>query len=153
MGPEYPRDWMWSEALAMLAKVDRLHREFFRPIGSTSRRPAWEPPVDILETGREVLVFVALPGVDGEQVDLGDATTIDRTKPHDLDVVVDRIVVREGVKGRLTDSVELALKLGDGTLLVDATDGSEPVVMSERLVSWEYGITLPPLAVVWFEPA
>jgi len=83
--------------------------------------------------------------VDGEQVDLGDATSIDRTKPHDLDVVVDRIVVREGVKGRLTDSVELALKLGDGTLLVDATDGSEPVVMSERLVSWEYGITLPPL--------
>jgi excinuclease ABC subunit A len=83
--------------------------------------------------------------VDGEQVDLGDATTIDRTKPHDLDVVVDRIVVREGVKGRLTDSVELALKLGDGTLLVDAMDQSEPLVMSERLVSWEYGITLPPL--------
>jgi len=83
--------------------------------------------------------------VDGEQRDLGDSTAIDRTKPHDLDVVVDRIVVREGVKGRLTDSVELALKLGDGTLLVDATDGSEPLVMSERLVSWEYGITLPPL--------
>ena len=72
-------------------------------------------------------------------------TAIDRSKSHDLDVVVDRIVVREGVKGRLTDSVELALKLGDGTLLVDATDGSEPLVMSERLVSWEFGITLPPL--------
>ena len=83
--------------------------------------------------------------VDGEQVDLGDNITIERTKPHDLDVVVDRIVVREGVKGRLTDSVELALKLGDGTLLVDAMDQSEPLVMSERLVSWEYGITLPPL--------
>jgi excinuclease ABC subunit A len=83
--------------------------------------------------------------VDGEQVDLGDTITIDRMKAHDLDVVVDRIVVREGVKGRLTDSVELALKLGDGTLLVDAMDQSEPLVMSERLVSWEYGITLPPL--------
>jgi excinuclease ABC subunit A len=83
--------------------------------------------------------------VDNEQVDLGDTIAIDRSKPHDLDVVVDRIVVREGVKGRLTDSVELALKLGDGTLLVDAMDQSEPVVMSERLVSWEYGITLPPL--------
>jgi excinuclease ABC subunit A len=83
--------------------------------------------------------------VDGAQVDLGDAVAIDRSKPHDLDVVVDRIVVREGVKGRLTDSVELALKLGDGTLLVDAMDGSDPAVMSERLVSWEYGITLPPL--------
>ncbi|MBI3204019.1 MAG: excinuclease ABC subunit UvrA [Myxococcales bacterium] len=83
--------------------------------------------------------------VDGTQIDLGDAAELDRTKPHDLDVVVDRIVVKAGVKGRVTDSVELALKLGDGTVLIDAVDGSEPVVMSERLVSWEHGITLPPL--------
>ena len=83
--------------------------------------------------------------IDGEQVDLGDERELDRSKTHDLDVVVDRIAVRDGAKGRVTDSVELALKLGDGTLLIDAVDGSEPVVMSERLVSWEYGITLPPL--------
>ncbi|HWA76455.1 MAG TPA: excinuclease ABC subunit UvrA [Polyangiaceae bacterium] len=83
--------------------------------------------------------------LDGQQVDLGDDVSVDPSTEHDLDVVVDRIVVKEGIKGRLTDSVELALKLGDGTLLIDATDGSEPVVMSERLVSWEYGITLPPL--------
>jgi excinuclease ABC subunit A len=83
--------------------------------------------------------------IDGNQVDLGDHLQLDPAKFHDLDVIIDRIVVREGVKGRLTDSVELALKLGSGTLLVDATDGTEPVVMSERLVSWEYGITLPPL--------
>jgi excinuclease ABC subunit A len=83
--------------------------------------------------------------IDGTQVDLGDEINLDRNKPHDIDVVVDRIAVREGVKGRVTDSVELALKLGDGTLLVDPLDGSEPEVMSERLVSWEYGITLPPL--------
>ena len=83
--------------------------------------------------------------IDGEQVDLGDDRELDRQKTHDLDVVVDRIAVREGAKGRVTDSVELALKLGDGTLLIDAVDGSEPVVMSERLVSWEFGITLPPL--------
>ncbi|KAB2911272.1 MAG: Hsp20/alpha crystallin family protein [Hyphomicrobiaceae bacterium] len=69
MDPEFPRDWMWSEAFAMLARVDRLHREFFRPVGSASRQPAWEPPVDVLETAREVLVLVALPGVDAEQVE------------------------------------------------------------------------------------
>ena len=69
MDPEFPRDWMWSEAFAMLARVDRLHREFFRPIGSASHQPAWEPPVDVLETVREVLVFVALAGVDAEQVE------------------------------------------------------------------------------------
>src|SRR5690606_38775455 len=83
--------------------------------------------------------------IAGEQVDLGDDINLDRSKAHDLDVVVDRIMVREGIKGRVTDSVELALKLGDGTLLLDALDGSEPEVLSERLVSWDYGITLPPL--------
>jgi excinuclease ABC subunit A len=83
--------------------------------------------------------------IDGAQIELSDVIALDRNKPHDLDVVVDRIVVREGAKGRIADSVELALKLGDGTLLIDPLDGGEPVVMSERLVSWEYGITLPPL--------
>jgi excinuclease ABC subunit A len=83
--------------------------------------------------------------IDGEQMELSDDVALDRNKSHDLDVVVDRIVVKDGAKGRITDSVELALKLGDGTVLVDPLDGSEPIVMSERLVSWEYGITLPPL--------
>src|SRR5258708_25987759 len=45
--------------------------------------------------------------VDGKAVDLGDEIVLDGKKPHDLDVVVDRIVLREGVKGRVTDSVEL----------------------------------------------
>jgi excinuclease ABC subunit A len=83
--------------------------------------------------------------VDGQNTDLADELALDPEKPHDLDVVVDRIVVKEGAKGRITDSVELALKLGDGTLLIDPADGGEPIVRSERLVSWEYGITLPPL--------
>ncbi|HEY6079587.1 MAG TPA: excinuclease ABC subunit UvrA [Polyangiaceae bacterium] len=83
--------------------------------------------------------------VDGQNTDLADELALDPQQPHDLDVVVDRIVVKDGVKGRVTDSVELALKLGDGTLLIDPTDGGELLVRSERLVSWEYGITLPPL--------
>ena len=41
----------------MLARAERLHREFFRPIRAVSRLAAWEPPVDILETEREVLVL------------------------------------------------------------------------------------------------
>ena len=58
-------------------------------------------------------------------IDLGDEIVLDRTKPHDLDVVVDRIVLKEGVKGRLTDSVELALKIGEGRLLVDTSPSGE----------------------------
>lgn len=83
--------------------------------------------------------------IDGQQFDLSDDIPLDKNKDHVLEVVVDRIVVREGTKGRITDSVELALKLGDGSILIDAGDGSAPVVMSEKLVSWEHGITLPPL--------
>ncbi|MGA7385673.1 MAG: hypothetical protein WBW81_13575 [Methylocella sp.] len=50
--------------------LDRLHREFFRPIRSASRLAAWEPPVDILETEREVLVLVALPAVRADRVEV-----------------------------------------------------------------------------------
>ena len=66
---EFPNSWMWSEACEMLARAERLHREFFRPARPGSRMPSWEPPVDILETEREVLVLVALPGVDPERVE------------------------------------------------------------------------------------
>jgi HSP20 family molecular chaperone IbpA len=69
MDRSFPRDWMWSEAFAVLARAERLHREFFRPAGSVSHQAAWEPPVDILETAREVLVLVALPGVASDQVE------------------------------------------------------------------------------------
>jgi HSP20 family protein len=62
-------DWMWSEACEMLARAERMHREFFRPIRTAARVPAWEPPVDVLETEREVLVFIALPGVDPDRVE------------------------------------------------------------------------------------
>jgi HSP20 family protein len=61
---------MWSEACEMLARAERLHREFFRPVRSASPLAAWEPPVDILETGREVLVLIALPGVSAESVEV-----------------------------------------------------------------------------------
>lgn len=53
----------------MLARAERMHREFFRPIHTAARVPAWEPPVDVLETDREVLVFFALPGVDPDRVE------------------------------------------------------------------------------------
>jgi len=60
------RDWMWSEACEMLARAERMHRELFRPALSERQLPVWEPPVDILETEHEILVLVALPGVDAE---------------------------------------------------------------------------------------
>ncbi len=64
-----PADWMLSEALAALADADRMHRQLFNPPRPESAGPCWEPPVDVIETAAEILVFVALPGVDPERVE------------------------------------------------------------------------------------
>ena len=64
------RNWMWSEALQMLARAERLHREVFTPAQGAQRGISWEPPTDVLETADAVLIFVALPGVEAEKVDL-----------------------------------------------------------------------------------
>jgi HSP20 family molecular chaperone IbpA len=66
---ELRNDWMWSEACEMLARAERLHREVFRPTRTAARVPVWEPPVDVLETDRAALVFIALPGVDPDRVE------------------------------------------------------------------------------------
>jgi len=62
-----PRNWMWSEALQMLAQADRLHRQIFRPQVSGGGA-TWEPPVDMLETETAVLILAALPGVNVDEV-------------------------------------------------------------------------------------
>lgn len=60
-----PRSWMWSEALDMLARAERIQRELFAPHhGNAPQSPCWEPPADVLETADAVIVITALPGVD-----------------------------------------------------------------------------------------
>ena len=63
MPPGDPRNWMWEEACATLARAERLHRQFFQPTFSTVQAANWEPPVDIFETERDIWILVALPGV------------------------------------------------------------------------------------------
>jgi len=67
METKFPSYWMWSEAFEVLARAERMHRQFFQPSGSPAS-VAWEPPVDVLETERAVLVLIALPGVDFTEV-------------------------------------------------------------------------------------
>ena len=65
---------MWSEALAVLERAERLQRQFFAPpqLGSGAPRgvPQWEPPVDIVETDELLRVHVALPGVSPDSITL-----------------------------------------------------------------------------------
>ncbi|MBA2918712.1 excinuclease ABC subunit UvrA [Sphingomonas sp. MAH-20] len=62
--------------------------------------------------------------IDGQFYDIEDAPALDKKYKHDIEVVVDRIVVREGIETRLADSFEQALKLADGLAYVDPADAS-----------------------------
>ncbi|WP_409295455.1 excinuclease ABC subunit UvrA [Peribacillus sp. SCS-26] len=69
--------------------------------------------------------------VDGEMYDVGDEIELEKNKKHSIEVIVDRIVVKEGIQGRLADSIESALKLGDGKVIVDVI-GDEELLFSEH---------------------
>jgi len=56
---------MWSDALDMLLRAERLQRQLFQPRAPEPAQPVcWEPPADMFETAKELIVIVALPGVD-----------------------------------------------------------------------------------------
>jgi len=67
MSSNDPINWMLSEAIGSLARAERLRQQFFTL--QSSREACWEPPIDVLETEHELLILVALPGVDPEQVE------------------------------------------------------------------------------------
>jgi HSP20 family molecular chaperone IbpA len=81
-------NWMWSEACDLVARAERMHREAFR-LRRARRAPIWEPPADVIETAREVLVLMALPGVDPAHVQavIQDGSLVvagDRVLPPEL---------------------------------------------------------------------
>ncbi len=83
--------------------------------------------------------------VDGELRDVSENIELDKNKKHDIAIVVDRIVVREGVEGRLADSVETALKRADGIVLIDVIGGEE-MLFSEKFACVECGISFEELS-------
>jgi excinuclease ABC subunit A len=79
--------------------------------------------------------------VDGELHETSDEITLDRYKQHDIDVVVDRLVVKEGVEKRLADSIETSLKIGKGLVAIQIVDGEE-FLFSEKFACTVCGISL-----------
>ncbi|MFC4404926.1 excinuclease ABC subunit UvrA [Gracilibacillus xinjiangensis] len=69
--------------------------------------------------------------VDGEMREISDNIELDKNKKHSIEVVIDRIVVKDGVSSRLSDSIESALRLGDGKVIVDVI-GQEELLFSEK---------------------
>lgn len=83
--------------------------------------------------------------VDGEVRELAEEISLDRNKRHDIDVVIDRLIVKEGIRKRLRDSLETAAGLSDGLVRV-AVIGGEEVLFSERYACPECGISITDLA-------
>ncbi|QGH34117.1 excinuclease ABC subunit UvrA [Gracilibacillus salitolerans] len=69
--------------------------------------------------------------IDGEMREISDDIQLDKNKKHSIEVVIDRIVVKDGIAGRLSDSLETALKLGEGKVIVDII-GDEELLFSEN---------------------
>lgn len=63
--------------------------------------------------------------VDGEITDVNEVPELDKNKNHTIEVVIDRLVVKEGIEARLADSIETGLNLSEGSLIVDIIDGDE----------------------------
>lgn len=79
--------------------------------------------------------------VDGSMYELTDEIKLDKNKKHNIDIVVDRLSVKEGINKRLTDSIETTLKLADGLMTVDVIDG-EPMNFSQSFSCPDCGISI-----------
>jgi len=82
--------------------------------------------------------------VDGGIYDVTEVPELSKSKQHDIEVVVDRIVIKEGVRSRLFDSVEAALRIAEGYVVIDTMDGQE-LLFSEHYTCPVCGFTVPEL--------
>jgi excinuclease ABC subunit A len=80
--------------------------------------------------------------VDGEMLEIDDAPALDKKYKHDIEVVVDRVVVREGLQSRLADSIETALELSDGLLFAENANNGERHTFSAKFACPVSGFTI-----------
>jgi HSP20 family protein len=103
------RRWMWTEALELVTRAERLHRQFFQRVLS-ARGPSWEPPIDIFETDAELTLLIALPGVPPDQMQViidGRAVGIAGNRPWPAGLRAAAIRRLEVPHGRFERWIEL----------------------------------------------
>jgi excinuclease ABC subunit A len=83
--------------------------------------------------------------VDGEQRLLEDEIVLDKKFKHTIEVVVDRLVMKADLRTRLAQSIETAIALADGLVVIDRLDEAEPLTFSEKFACPEHGVSLPEL--------
>ena len=79
--------------------------------------------------------------VDGNLYELSEEIKLEKNKKHNIEIVVDRLMVKPGIEKRLTDSIENVLQLADGLMIVDVIDG-EPIQFSESFSCPDCGISI-----------
>ena len=79
--------------------------------------------------------------IDGNQYELSEEIKLDKNIKHNIEVIVDRLVVRPGIEKRLTDSIESTMSLGNGLMVVDVLDG-EPINFSQHFACPDCGISI-----------
>lgn len=83
--------------------------------------------------------------IDGEIHDLNEEIHLKKNNKHNIEVVIDRIIIKEGIESRLTDSIEIALKLSEGLVIVNIIDGEE-ILFSENFACPDCGISIGELS-------
>src|SRR5262249_15678482 len=81
--------------------------------------------------------------VNGTVRELGDEIDLDKNRKHTIEVVIDRLVVKDTIATRLADSLETALRLAEGVVVVETVDAGQAFVFSERLACARCGISFP----------
>lgn len=111
--------WMWAEACDLIQRAERLHRQFFIPLAAGEKGVGWAPPLDLYETVDELILLVALPGVEPRNIELYlDDGVLTVVGQRDLPVLARNAEIRrlEIPHGRFVRKLRLpsvSLALGD----------------------------------------
>ena len=104
---------------ALLSKPERTRLQILSPV-VRGRKGEFKDTLELLRSDGYARAII-----DGQMHELSEDITLEKQKKHNIEVVIDRIVIKEGIRVRLTDSIETALKLSKGVMVADFVDEPE----------------------------
>ena len=139
-GREISRQTVDQMVDQMLALPERTRMQLLAPVVRSKKGEHVKILENIVKQG-----FVRVR-VDGETYDAAEVPPLSKQKKHNIEVVVDRLILREDIRTRLTDSLETALSLSGGIVIADIGPGEREMLFSQNLACPECGISMEELA-------
>lgn len=139
-GREISRQTVDQMVDQMLALPERTRMQLLAPVVRGKKGEHVKILENIVKQG-----FVRVR-VDGETYDAAEVPPLSKQKKHNIEVVVDRLILREDIRTRLTDSLETALSLSGGIVIADVGPGEQEMLFSQNLACPECGISMEELA-------